>query len=286
MARPQLVGVGDQVVERLVAQQERRRRLGADADGARHPVGRVAAQRDEVDDLLGQHPVALHDRRRVDPGRRLTAGLRGEHGHGVRDELVCVAVGGREQRRAAVHLLGHRGGREQVVGLVPRDLHRREAERLDHRRQPGQLIDDRGVERTARLVGGPQLAAVGRRSRGVPADEHGARPLGAPQAHEQVGHPDEGVDGPAPGPLDRRDRVVGAVGVRVAVDDQQRAAAHAMTRASSAFWACSRFSASSQAAECGPCSTSSVISSPTWAGRQCSTMWSGEAAVSSSAFTW
>ena len=34
------------------------------------------------------------------------------------------------------------------------------------------------------------------------------------------------------------------------------------TSASSAFWACRRFSAWSQTADCGPYSTSSVISSP------------------------
>jgi len=50
-----------------------------------------------------------------------------------------------------------------------------------------------------------------------------------------------------------------AVTIPVAVS---RAPAQAMTRAISAFWAWRRFSASSQAAEPGPCSTSWVISSP------------------------
>ena len=40
---------------------------------------------------------------------------------------------------------------------------------------------------------------------------------------------------------------------------------------SSAFWACSRFSASSHTALCGPSITSSVISCPRCAGRQCRT---------------
>jgi len=41
---------------------------------------------------------------------------------------------------------------------------------------------------------------------------------------------------------------------------------------SSAFWACRRFSACCQTALAGPSITSSVISSPRWAGRQCRTM--------------
>lgn len=54
---------------------------------------------------------------------------------------------------------------------------------------------------------------------------------------------------------------------------------------SSAFWACSRFSAWSKTALCGPSSTSSVISSPRWAGRQCSTIAPGAAWPSRSAST-
>ncbi len=55
---------------------------------------------------------------------------------------------------------------------------------------------------------------------------------------------------------------------------------------SSAFCACSRFSASSHTALCGPSMTSSVISWPRCAGRQCSTTASGSARPSSSALTW
>ena len=51
---------------------------------------------------------------------------------------------------------------------------------------------------------------------------------------------------------------------------------------SSAFWACSRFSASSHTALAGPSITSSVISSPRCAGRQCSTMASGSASAQQS----
>src|SRR3954464_7775515 len=44
------------------------------------------------------------------------------------------------------------------------------------------------------------------------------------------------------------------------------------SNSSSAFCACSRFSAWSNTADCGPYSAPSLISSPTWAGRQWSTI--------------
>ncbi len=60
------------------------------------------------------------------------------------------------------------------------------------------------------------------------------------------------------------------------VDDLGRgrtlARAHGSTprhQASTPFCACRRFSASSHTADCGPSMTSSVTSSPRWAGRQC-----------------
>src|SRR6185312_280499 len=41
------------------------------------------------------------------------------------------------------------------------------------------------------------------------------------------------------------------------------------TQASTPFWACNRFSASSNTTDCGPSITSASTSSPRWAGRQC-----------------
>ena len=52
-----------------------------------------------------------------------------------------------------------------------------------------------------------------------------------------------------------------------------------------AFWACRRFSASSQTTLCGPSSTSASISLPRYAGRQCITIASGAACAISSAVT-
>ena len=58
------------------------------------------------------------------------------------------------------------------------------------------------------------------------------------------------------------------------------------SQASSAFWACSRFSASSQTTLCGPSITAAVISSPRCAGRQCSTTQPGPARPSFSSSSW
>ena len=56
-------------------------------------------------------------------------------------------------------------------------------------------------------------------------------------------------------------------------------------QASTAFCACSRFSASSNTTECGPSITSSVTSSPRCAGRQCMNSASGFACFISAALT-
>ena len=59
-----------------------------------------------------------------------------------------------------------------------------------------------------------------------------------------------------------------------------------MHQARMPFWACSRFSASSNTTECGPSITASVTSSPRWAGRQCMKIASALALPISSALTW
>ena len=60
----------------------------------------------------------------------------------------------------------------------------------------------------------------------------------------------------------------------------------AMTAAMTAFCACRRFSAWSKTTECGEYSTSSVISSPQCAGRQCMTLTCGPARSISAMLTW
>src|SRR5690554_2298636 len=58
------------------------------------------------------------------------------------------------------------------------------------------------------------------------------------------------------------------------------------SQASRAFWACRRFSASSQITLCGPSMTSAVTSKPRSAGRQCRNRALGAARAISCAFTW
>ena len=179
-------------------------------------VGRVAAQRDEVRHLLGLDAVALAHLGRPD-ARELAHTLdRLKDRHAVGDELERVAVRRRDEHRAGPR--ARRRG-EEVVGLVAARLRDREAERLDECGQHPELLEDRLLELAARLVLGQRLVAVGRRLERVPGDEHRLGLLRLPEPHQEVREADERVQ------ADRlRQRVVGAVGQRVAVDRQEHAA--------------------------------------------------------------
>ena len=195
--------------------------LRADAGRARDLVRRIAAERDEVRHLLGLDAVALAHLRRADARELRDALDRLQDRHPVGHELERVAIrcddGHRPRPRPCA-------GGEEVVGLVPRCLADEESERLRQPRQPSELLEDRGLELAPRLVGGERLVPVRRRLERVPADEHRLRLLGVPEPHEEAREADEGVGRPAVS-LDRlRDRVVGAMGERVAVDGQQGAA--------------------------------------------------------------
>ena len=88
--------------------------------------------------------------------------------------------------------------------------------------EKGKLLEELGVELASRLVRVERLVPVGRHLEGVPGDENGARFLRLPQADEHVGEADERAGRAAVGAADRlRQRVVRAVGERVAVDDEQ-----------------------------------------------------------------
>ena len=138
-------------------------------------------------------------------------------------ELERVAVGGRDERRAAARpLAGHRGG-EKVVGLEALLLAADDARRRDERRQQGELVEDLGVELAARLVGLEQLVAVGRDEERVPADDDRTRPLGLPEAQQHRHEADQRVRRPAVVAPERlRQSVERAVCERVAVDGEQR----------------------------------------------------------------
>ena len=202
--------------ERAVLLQHVGGLLRPDAGRARDLVRRVTAQRDEVRHLRRLDAVALAHLGRADPRQLGDALDRLQDHHPVGDELERIAVGGRHEHRAGPRL---RRGSEEVVGLVARRLRRLEPERLDERRQEVELLEDRVLEDAARLVGGQRLVPVGGRVERVPADEHRLRLLGLPQPLQEPREADERVEANR-----LRQRVVGAVRERVAVDREQETA--------------------------------------------------------------
>ncbi len=126
---------GEHRLERAELAQQDGSLLLADASRARDAVGRVAAQRDEVDDLVGPHAVALDDAGRVDPGELGDAASGLKDRDAVADELVGVAIRSGDEGGATAGLLGDGRRREEVVGLEARLPSRRRCRST--RRAPG-----------------------------------------------------------------------------------------------------------------------------------------------------
>ena len=83
--------------------------------------------------------------------------------------------------------------------------------------------------------------AIGRLLQRVPRDEHGARRLRLIEPQQEIGEAEDGAGRLAAAPEDRfRQRVIGAVGERIAVDDEQRPPARARSRAALAALAARR----------------------------------------------
>src|SRR5205085_465110 len=102
-------------------------------------------------------------------------------------------------------------------------LRDREAERRDELREQVELLEELRVELAPRLVAGERLVPIGRHRERVPGDEHRPRLLGLPEPDEHVREADDRAGGTALGTADRlRERVVGAVRERVAVDCEER----------------------------------------------------------------
>ena len=232
-------------VERSVLREELRGLLRADPACPGDPVGRVAAERDEVRDLLRVDAVAFAHLRRPDPRGRLAS-------HGLQDrrpgarQLERVPVGRRDEHRAARLLLSPYRGAEEVVGLVPRRLRVREPGRRDERGHQRELLEQLVLELPTALVRLERLVAVGRDLERVPGHEHVPRPLVLPQPEEHVGEPEEHVPGAAVRAPDRlRDRVIRAMREGVAVHDEQ--CSHRSDSSSSSIAACSRSVATREA---------------------------------------
>jgi hypothetical protein len=83
------------------------------------------------------------------------------------------------------------------------------------------LLDQIVVEFAAALIAAEGVVAIGRRLKRVPADQHGARPFGAIELQQTVGKAENSASGTVAVAQDiLRQRVVGAMGKRIAVDDQ------------------------------------------------------------------
>ena len=203
--------------------QDLRRPLWPHARGAGQLVRRVAAQRDEVGHLLRLDVVALANLVGPDPRELAHAAGRRENRHGLGRKLERIAVRGDDERRPALLLRRRHGRSQEVVRLVARRLAGREAQRAHELGQHRELLEQRGVEHAAALVAVECFVPVRRNLERVPADDDAPRLLRVPEPRQEVREPDDRARRPAARTLDRlRQRVVGAVRQRVAVDDEQR----------------------------------------------------------------
>src|SRR5256714_7219300 len=237
-------------LERLVPAEDLGRLLRPDPRRAGQPVGRVAAERDEVRHLLRLDAVALAHLRRPDARELGDAAGWLEDRHLCACELERVAVGGGDEDGR----LGVRCGRgEGVVRFVPGRLRVREPQRLDQYRQELELLQELLVEDPAGLGALEGLVPVGRHGERVPGDEDGARLLRVPEPEQHVREADDRARGATLGAADRlRQGVVGAVREGVAVDGEERP-----RRAHSVSWG-RRISAISRSVVSWPSSVTST----------------------------
>src|SRR5205823_1661791 len=227
--------------------------------GAGHDEDGVVAG-DGADDLGQAGPVQ-------GAGQKL-----GGSGWGTQDDQVAAGVHAGEQLAQQPDQPGRRllGGAHRAGALG--------GYHVDGRAAVGAADLDR-----AQLL---QVARQGRLGRLYPLAGQQFGKLGL-RVHGPV--PDQRDDAGVPGGAGERcghHRSPGAGGSAAARAAPAGGAGCASSQVSSAFCAGNRFSAWSNTALCGPSITSSVISSPRWAGRQCSTMAPGAAAPSSLALTW
>jgi diadenosine tetraphosphatase ApaH/serine/threonine PP2A family protein phosphatase len=195
---PDLVGMGNDLVERAILADERGGLLGADARHARDVVRGVPLEAIEVRHERGGDAVVevlharwVHDRDLAD------ALLGGDHAHVLGGELVDVAVAGEEQHVVAGLLAPEREGAQDVVALPALELadgHVKHAqELLDH----GELLVQVRVHRRALcLVAGHHLHAHERLALVEGADD-AVGPEAVHHLDEHVEEPEQGVGRPS-----------------------------------------------------------------------------------------
>ena len=219
--RRQLVGVGDDLLERAVLRDQLAGGLVADAGDAWDVVRRVALEPDEVRHLVGPDAVAELDALgRVDV--HLGDAARRHHQRDVlAAELERIAVG-RDDARLDAGLVGPgRDRRDHVVGLPALELEVSVPERLDDRTEVRELLPQEVRHRTAALlVGLRDLGAVGRPR--VPGDGDAARRVVGEQLEEHVREAEQRVRRLAVGRLQLLgEREVRPVGEVVAVHEEE-----------------------------------------------------------------
>ena len=197
------IAPGDRGLEAAVAAQQVRRRLLADALRAGQPVGRVAAQRDEVRHDRRRDPVALLDLLGAHLVGSLLARALEQDRDPVARALEHVAVAGEDLRAPAGRHLRLRVGVHQVVGLERVVRGDRPAERLVERRGLLPLVREVVRHRRAvRVVRRVELGAVvGGLLPEAAHDRARLVALDAPQ--ELVDRAQQGVDRPAVAVRDR-----------------------------------------------------------------------------------
>jgi len=216
-----LVGMGDDLVERTVLHDEGRRLLGPDARHARDVVGAVTLETVEVGHEVGPdavvevvHALGRHDRDLRD------ALLGGDDPHVVGGELVHVAVTGKEKHVVALILAAARKRAQYVIALPALAFAHGHVERAEKVLHHGELLVKRGVHgRSLRLVLGKHLHAHARLAL-VEGADHAIGPERLHELDEHVEEAEEGVGGTSV----RRahglhDGVIGAVHEGVPVDD-------------------------------------------------------------------
>jgi hypothetical protein len=149
-----------------------------------------------------------------------------QDGRPVRRQLKRIAIAARDDGASipALFLTRDRGG-EEIVCLVACCLGVGEAAGADEIGQDVELLDQLTIEMPAALIIRKELLPVGRRAQRIPADEHGARTFALVKAQEKIGEADDRAGAFIALAADRlRQRVIGAVRERIAVDDEKRAA--------------------------------------------------------------
>ena len=163
LGRRDLVEAGQERIEVAELADQLGGGLLADPGHARDVVGRVALERLVVDHLVGAEPEALVDLRDVVHDRVLDARPGRHQPDPRRDQLEHVEVDGDDRRLEVVvrvELLDDRP--DDVVRLVAGHLVDRDAERLDHLADLGELVAQVvGHARPGRLVLGVLLVAEG-----------------------------------------------------------------------------------------------------------------------------